>query len=216
MPTKSWNCLFTLKIIFTWLKNHYPWGSTRVCGWVGESSWPLVRCPMSHVLCPMSVNCWTCQWVCVCMYGVRTKPHYVYVWKDRNLSLTSHRQLSTYSFEVYLVVLQTPSSPLRDRHGRGTGHGGSDPGTGVVLVGLVNSPPPLAHIPSWWNDWKIECCTVSLLSSRLFSQFHGMMLLTLTRNIKVTVQLMSSNWTKCQPCPINADTLPSIIHTEVH
>lgn len=31
--------------------------------------------------------------------------HIMCVWKDRNLSLTSHRQLSTYSFEVYLVVL---------------------------------------------------------------------------------------------------------------
>lgn len=30
---------------------------------------------------------------------------YLGVWKDRFLSLTSHRQLSTYSFEVYLVIL---------------------------------------------------------------------------------------------------------------
>lgn len=34
--------------------------------------------------------------------------HIMCVWKDRNLSLTSHRQLSTYSFEVYLVVLLLP------------------------------------------------------------------------------------------------------------
>lgn len=34
--------------------------------------------------------------------------HIMCVWKDRNLSLTSHRQLSTYSFEVCLVVLLLP------------------------------------------------------------------------------------------------------------
>lgn len=39
--------------------------------------------------------------------------HIMCVWKDRNLSLTSHRQLSTYSFEVYLVVLLLPL-PLLD------------------------------------------------------------------------------------------------------
>lgn len=149
---------------------------------------PFVQCPstVGHV----SVRS---EYVCMC------------VWKDRNLSLTSHRQLSTYSFEVYLVVLQTPSFHLPDSRAKGGGRGWVvsqvlQPGYGV----LVNSSPRPTYLPRWWNDWKIECCRLFL-----FFLVSRMMLLTLTRNIKVTVQLMSSNWTKCQPCPINADTLLS-------
>lgn len=64
--------------------------------------------------------------------GGGTSAHYVCVWKDRNLSLTSHRQLSTYSFEVYLVVLLLPLL--------GCGWGGGGGGSGASVFGHSFQP----------------------------------------------------------------------------
>lgn len=50
--------------------------------------------------------CWLSgRWTLSKVGRTEQRDHIMCVWKDRNLSLTSHRQLSTYSFEVYLVVL---------------------------------------------------------------------------------------------------------------
>lgn len=88
---------------------------------MGKKSSGDVRQPMAgHAfawLPPLPPSCWlSAHWThwtrvrgkgAACTGG-ETSAHYVCVWKDRNLSLTSHRQLSTYSFEVYLVVLLLP------------------------------------------------------------------------------------------------------------
>lgn len=63
--------------------------------------------------------------------------------RDRNLSLTSHRQLSTYSFEVYLVLL--PRSPLavpRNKATRPWAGGGAGTWAGPCWPGQLGCPLP--------------------------------------------------------------------------
>lgn len=106
--------------------------------------------------------------------GGGTSAHYVCVWKDRNLSLTSHRQLSTYSFEVYLVVLLLP---LLDWMGRWWWWWF----WGIRVWSFIPTDWEIEWSVRRWVRQFVNFASFCLLS--LPCPYAGLMLLTLPHNI---------------------------------